>query len=657
MTDGSRHWAAVLGVAAAFLATAASADAASSALMANGDAVVWRHFSQADRDERPPDLVGLAAVTADGHIDTAFGRNGFSLERASSPSAGDVAVDSAGDIVVIAGGALQRFDSQGNMIAKPVAVEVPGEQLDATDLLALPDRRLLVAGILSDGGNSGANTLALIRLLPDGSIDPSFGDNGVARAPDGPPVAGPSAVVRRLDGGGFIARGDGVVARFDADGAPDESFGGDGAVELPSDGPVAPAGDGYVVGMSDAGDFGFTVERLNHAGLPDTTWGDGGSFHLPGQRHDENGEGEQIVYHPNDLLTRDDGSVLVGLTGSHDPGSDESGPTACTYTEGDPVLIAPGGATFTRLDPYRPAAAHLLPTADGGVFMTGDGSELFLCGWEAGYWDFSGVAKYDSQLKLAASVRVLPQGMPPSASILSGPPIDESDDGDPATFTFEATPGPYDKGDVVLRCALDAELWQPCPADGRYSGLADGTHTLHVRALGINGAPSDTQTWTWTVKHPQPPLAQGEATTLPAATLHAPVLSGATETSRRWRLGTDLARASGAHRPPVGTTFRFDLDVAATVHMTFRRARPGARSGARCVKRTHRNTGARRCTRWLRAGKLAFAGHAGINSLHFEGRLSAKRTLRPGRYRVVIAATSASGMRSKAMRLGFRIVR
>ena len=65
----------------------------------------------------------------------------------------------------------------------------------------------------------------------------------------------------------------------------------------------------------------------------------------------------------------------------------------------------------------------------------------------------------------------------------------------------------------------------------------------------------------------------------------------------------------------------------------------------------------RRCTRYVRVrGSFTHDGQAGLNRFKFTGRLRG-RTLRPGRYRLVAAASNAAGNRSKPRRTKFRIVR
>jgi outer membrane protein assembly factor BamB len=153
-----------------------------------------------------------------------------------------------------------------------------------------------------------------------------------------------------------------------------------------------------------------------------------------------------------------------------------------------------------------------------------------------------------------------------------------------------------------------------------------------------------------------------------------PLLYGAKETHARWREGNALARISsvggsqdvaapavnrGRHqRVPVGTTFSFTLSRAASVRFAFTQSVSGRRVGDGCLAPpSHRGRAprSRSCARLVTAGMLGFSGHAGVNMVHFEGRISRARRLRPGRYTLAITA-SAAGQSSPPRRLQFMIV-
>ena len=102
-----------------------------------------------------------------------------------------------------------------------------GEYLGASDLVLQPDGKLIAAG-QSDGD------IALVRYLPDGSLDPSFGPAGVVLTPLGS-VARASALALQQDGKIVVAGTssatseylpqDFVLARYLPDGSLDPTFG------------------------------------------------------------------------------------------------------------------------------------------------------------------------------------------------------------------------------------------------------------------------------------------------------------------------------------------------------------------------------------------------------------------------------------------------
>jgi chitodextrinase len=144
-----------------------------------------------------------------------------------------------------------------------------------------------------------------------------------------------------------------------------------------------------------------------------------------------------------------------------------------------------------------------------------------------------------------------------------------------------------------------------------------------------------------------------------------PTLSAVSLTHRRFRVGRAATPLNGTassarRRAPVGTTFRFTLDRAASVKIAFAREARGLRSGRRCVKpsRRLRRAGARRCTRLVPIRPaLTRAARAGANAAPFSGRLG-RRALAPGRYRAVLTATATpSGSVGVPRALRFRVVR
>jgi uncharacterized delta-60 repeat protein len=159
-----------------------------------------------------------------------------------------------------------------------------------------PNGKIVVAG----NSNTG---FALVRYLPDGSLDPSFGAGGHVETDVGGSFLG--ALALQPDEKIVVAGGDqfGVMghsepltlARYDSDGSLDTSFGTDGitktVIPAPSDQrwdavvhALAVLPDGKIVAAGSAywhdrgyGDYGvFVLARYTPAGSLDPAFGDGG---------------------------------------------------------------------------------------------------------------------------------------------------------------------------------------------------------------------------------------------------------------------------------------------------------------------------------------------------------------------------------------------
>lgn len=137
----------------------------------------------------------------------------------------------------------------------------------------------------------------------------------------------------------------------------------------------------------------------------------------------------------------------------------------------------------------------------------------------------------------------------------------------------------------------------------------------------------------------------------PAPTPKAPSVSGLQQTNIRWR----THKVKRGPKLPVGTTFRFKLDRAARVRLSFSQLVTGRRVNGRCVKATKSNRGKPRCDRSQAAGTLNVAGKAGANAVAFSGKISG-RALKPGRYRLLVTAL-ADGKTSPARSITFTIAR
>jgi uncharacterized repeat protein (TIGR01451 family) len=147
------------------------------------------------------------------------------------------------------------------------------------------------------------------------------------------------------------------------------------------------------------------------------------------------------------------------------------------------------------------------------------------------------------------------------------------------------------------------------------------------------------------------------ATTVLATKTTAPVrITNATQSHKRWREPRHPKLATLTMKQlPVGTTFRFTLGGPASVRFDFTQTVTGRRMRGKCVSRTNTNKHKSKCTRTVTRGSLRFGGHGGLNTVRFQGRVSASKKLKPGAYTLTITATTP-GVGSTAKRLTFTIV-
>ena len=112
---------------------------------------------------------------------------------------------------------------------------------------------------------------------------------------------------------------------------------------------------------------------------------------------------------------------------------------------------------------------------------------------------------------------------------------------------------------------------------------------------------------------------------------------------------------AAAARPPVGTTFRFTLNEAATVRFAFAQVLPGRKVNGKCVAQTATNRTHKPCTRSVPRGSLSFSAGAGLHKLAFQGRLTRTTKLKPGTYTLTIRATNAAGQQATKTLRSFTI--
>jgi uncharacterized delta-60 repeat protein len=272
---------------------------------------------------------GLTAVRiADsGTLDPTFGEGGVaSLHLGQESEARAIAADSSGRVIVAgtettAGGsrvAIARFGTGGR--PDPSFAGIGYETLGPSG----PPGRNVATGVVLDqfgrlvlsGGedSEGSETALAGRLLPNGALDPSFGEGGRARLPISTTIANGIAVdqagrvlVTGNAPGGYMNFGQSFLVRLGSDGLADGSF-GDGGVVRPKFGmtsavEVDSAGR-YLVANSL---YYFAVARY----LPGTPVSPPTRYHCGGRRATIVGTRGRDV-----LKGTKRGDVIVGLRGN-----------------------------------------------------------------------------------------------------------------------------------------------------------------------------------------------------------------------------------------------------------------------------------------------------------------------------------------------------
>lgn len=249
--------------------------------------------------QNPPCDWVIARYSADGVLDETFGERGVVVLDRDDTGPTGVAVTSDGSVIVA--GSIAAVGSEGDYLLVRLTTSgtldprFGSEGLRRIDvgedagesLLLEPDGRILLGGCTGEA-------FTLLRLLPDGSFDPTFGSGGVS-VTSHPGLRGTVRDVLPGPNGDYIAAGTvighrGAIARFKSDGRLDPSFGSGGAAALDERSSavrlVRAAADGHG-GIVAAGQLVidavnvFGLVRVDAAGLLDPAFGDGGVSATP----------------------------------------------------------------------------------------------------------------------------------------------------------------------------------------------------------------------------------------------------------------------------------------------------------------------------------------------------------------------------------------
>ncbi len=224
------------------------------------------------------------------------------------------------------------------------------------------------------------------------------------------------------------------------------------------------------------------------------------------------------------------------------------------------------------------------------------------------------------------------------------------------SFTFTSTSA---EEPTTFQCSIDGDMPVLCTSPFNAGPLSFGAHTFTVKASDSADLLSGEASRTFTVERGlvtcacAPPGGRREST----SSQTRPIVSNLVQSHTRWREGSALARISRAvKKPPQGTIFSFTLNEPATLKLSFTQPAPGRSVRGHCVAQTKHNRARRACTRTLTVAALApLQGLAGADHVRFQGRLSSTKTLKPGRYTLVLSA-SADGLTSTSRSLTFTIL-
>ena len=264
----------------------------------------------------------------DGTLDSGFGENGVAEDVFDWSSGGYLTLAVQADGKFIAGSydisaeslMFRRYLTNGDLDS---SFGTGGVLLTSASFSPLhgiavqPDGKIIAFGRCNCG-----ERIKMYRYFPDGDLDATFGNGGIAEV-DLPGVANDEyAAIDLLPDGKILILGNGnesgLIARFNVDGSLDTTFGGTGWIatsffDLGGDGyyqfktSVTQTGDKLLVGGShraSTGHTNFMLARYNSDGSLDTSFGNGGRVLYTTEIQHDSFYGEQAE-------VQEDGKLLV----------------------------------------------------------------------------------------------------------------------------------------------------------------------------------------------------------------------------------------------------------------------------------------------------------------------------------------------------------
>ncbi|MGK2937510.1 MAG: hypothetical protein ACSLFR_06860, partial [Solirubrobacteraceae bacterium] len=121
-----------------------------------------------------------------------------------------------------------------------------------------------------------------------------------------------------------------------------------------------------------------------------------------------------------------------------------------------------------------------------------------------------------------------------------------------------------------------------------------------------------------------------------------------------FKKGTRLPALTTSKR---GAQLRFTINKPATVKFRFAKGTVGRKVGSSCVRRTRQNASKKRCVYYTAVpGSFSVKpAAAGDYRVRFQGRITPKHALTPGRYQATATATGTDGKAATPVKATFAI--
>jgi uncharacterized delta-60 repeat protein len=334
--------------------------------------MIYQCFTISDVLNGPGDF-GLARYNSDGSLDNSFGNNGFArVDMGADDAATCLFVGSDGSITVggytrvgspgVGSFAIAKLSSEGvldiTFDGDGRTVTTIGNDAYAYSLIVQPDARIVLGGFTNVTATGGYD-FALVRYLPNGSLDNTFGTGGRVTTSFNASTDGLNALYLQNDGkivaAGFSNNGTAnriAVARYNANGTLDTGFDGDGLVTTSINGTddvamavyVNNTGRILVGGYSQkASDFDFAMVRYLPNGALDNTFDSDGRVTT-----DLNVNSSERAFAL--AVQSSDGKII--LAGAQDDGNGDNNFAVVRYLANGSVDVGfgPSGTGITYVD-------------------------------------------------------------------------------------------------------------------------------------------------------------------------------------------------------------------------------------------------------------------------------------------------------------------